>query len=177
MNIAVFGSAACDPQQQHIDSAYRLGTVIAQRGHTLVTGGCVGIPSYAIAGAFEHNGETHGYFPVDSEDQIHSLARIYNNDTADHYTTKTFLRGFSKRSIAIVENVDAVVMVNGRMGTLSEFTMAVEENVPIVIMKGSGGVTEHIETILNMVGRDISERLYFAGTPEEAMSWIENFNK
>jgi len=130
----------------------------------------------AWAAAFENSGETHGYFPVNTEEEIHSLAGTYNNDTAEYYTAKTFLRGFSKRSLAIVENVDAVIIVNGRMGTLSEFTMAVEEGLPIVIMKGSGGVTEHIKTILAMVGRDISDRLYIADSPAEAIEWLENIS-
>ncbi|MCB9808848.1 LOG family protein [Candidatus Nomurabacteria bacterium] len=174
MNIAIFGSALSDPEQKNITLASHMGREVAKRKHTLVTGGCVGIPSYAIAEAFNNNGETHGYFPVHKEEEIHNLAHIYNNDTSENYTQKIFLRGFSKRSIAMIENVDAVIIINGRMGTLSEFAMAIEEGLPIVVMNGSGGITDHIKEILAMTGRSDYEKIFFTDSATLAIDWIES---
>jgi len=173
MKIALFGSAAVDSSQKHSAIAQEIGKEVSQRKHILITGGCVGIPSHAVQSAFSNRGETHGYFPVDNEQDIHGLAGVYNNDTQDHYTSKTYLRGFSKRSVAMLENSDAVIIVNGRMGTLSEFAMAVEEGLPIVVMEESGGIANHIKTILTMTGRDITDQIYFANNAHDAISWIE----
>jgi len=52
-----------------------------------------------------------------------------------------------------VRSCDAVVMVGGRIGTLNELTIAIEERKPIGVLLGSGGMTEEVEYVLKAAKR------------------------
>ena len=54
----------------------------------------------------------------------------------------------------MLKYVDAVIVINGRMGTLSEFTMAVEEGIPALVLKNTGGIADHLDYILGVVKKE-----------------------
>lgn len=62
--------------------------------------------------------------------------------------------GFTARSLEFINTVDALIMISGRMGTLSEFTIAFEEKVPIFVLKGYGGVSDKIEEIISYANKE-----------------------
>jgi hypothetical protein len=44
---------------------------------------------------------------------------------------------------------DIVIIFGGGMGTLNEFTIAYDEGKVIGVIRGSGGVADHIDTIMD----------------------------
>jgi hypothetical protein len=44
-------------------------------------------------------------------------------------------------------------MVGGRIGTLNELTIAIEERKPIGVLLGSGGMTDEVEHVLKAAKR------------------------
>jgi len=44
-------------------------------------------------------------------------------------------------------------MVGGRIGTLNELTIAIEERKPIGVLLGSGGMTNEVEAVLKAAKR------------------------
>jgi hypothetical protein len=54
------------------------------------------------------------------------------------------------RDTLLIVSSDAVVSVGGRIGTLHEFTIAMETEKPIGLLRGGGGVTQEIQTILDL---------------------------
>jgi predicted Rossmann-fold nucleotide-binding protein len=55
---------------------------------------------------------------------------------------------YTGRNLLLVRSSDAVVMVGGRIGTLNEMTIAIEERKPLGVLLGSGGMTEEVEHVL-----------------------------
>ncbi|HEX3082619.1 MAG TPA: hypothetical protein VHQ86_05240, partial [Candidatus Saccharimonadia bacterium] len=60
---------------------------------------------------------------------------------------------YTGRNLLLVRSSDAVVMVGGRIGTLNELTIAIEERKPIGVLLGSGGMTEEVERVLRAAKR------------------------
>ena len=52
------------------------------------------------------------------------------------------------RDTLLITSSDAVVSIGGRLGTLHEFTIAMETDTPIGFMQGAGGVSEQIESLM-----------------------------
>jgi hypothetical protein len=44
-------------------------------------------------------------------------------------------------------------MVGGRIGTLNELTIAIEERKPVAVLLGSGGMTDEVEHVLKAAKR------------------------
>jgi len=60
---------------------------------------------------------------------------------------------YTGRNLLLVRSSDAIVMVGGRIGTLNELTIAIEERKPIGVLLGSGGMTEEVEHVLKAAKR------------------------
>jgi hypothetical protein len=43
-----------------------------------------------------------------------------------------------------------VVSIGGRLGTLHEFTIAMEAGVPIGFLQGAGGISEEVKTLMTI---------------------------
>lgn len=54
------------------------------------------------------------------------------------------------RDTLLVTSSDAVISIGGRLGTLHEFTVAMESETPIGFLQGAGGVSEEIHTIMKL---------------------------
>ena len=54
------------------------------------------------------------------------------------------------RDTLLITSSDAVVSVGGRLGTLHEFTIAMETDTPIGFLQGAGGVSLEIKTLMNL---------------------------
>ena len=48
----------------------------------------------------------------------------------------------------LITSSDAVVSIGGRLGTLHEFTIAMETDTPIGFLQGAGGVSEEIQDLM-----------------------------
>ena len=126
MKIAIFSSASAQITDDNLLLAQHIGTYLAEKGATVITGGCIGLPSIVAQAAFSRGAETIAYYPDISERELLQNEQAHNNDLTHEYTQKRFFKGFMYRSVRMVEDADGAIVFNGRFGTLSEFSIAVE---------------------------------------------------
>lgn len=151
MKIAIFSSADGNHTKENIDLAEKIGKYLAEEGVSVITGGCTGLPSIEAKSAFNHGAETIAYYPDLSERELFMNKQAHNNDIENIYSLKKFFKGFCYRSVRMIEDADGAIVFNGRFGTLSEFTVAVEEGLYIAVVEGTGGVTDEIKKLAEIV--------------------------
>jgi len=133
--------------------AAEVGRDIVRRGHLVTTGATNGLPYYAAHAAKLEGGDnisSIGFSPAASR-----LAHVKKYRLPlDVYDTILYT-GFeyTGRNLLLVRSADAVIMVGGRIGTLNELTVAIEERKPIGVVLGSGGMTEEVEYVLKAAKR------------------------
>lgn len=153
MKIAIFASASPQITYENLLLAQNIGKYLAEKGITIITGGCVGLPSAVAQSAFSAGAETIAYYPDLSERDLLQNAQAHNNDLSHKYTQKRFFKGFTYRSVRMIEDADGAIVFNGRFGTLSEFSIAVEEGLKIAVIEGTGGITDEIKKLAEIVDR------------------------
>jgi len=146
LQIGVIGGSVCTPEFRTI--AYRVGYLIAQAGAVLVCGGLGGVMEEACRGAKDAGGTTVGIIP--------SL----NPNDANPHVDVVIPTGFGlARNVLVARASDALVAVDGYVGTLSEIAFALNEGRTVV---GIGSWHLEEERISN-------GRYVHATTPEEAV--------
>ncbi len=151
--ICVSGAARGDSVEPAKQLAGEVAREIVRRGHLVVTGATRGLPYYAAKGAKAEGGEhvtSIGFSPASSR-----LAHVKKYQLPlDAFDTVLFT-GFeyTGRNLLLIRSADAVVMVGGRIGTLNELTIAIEERKPIGVLLGSGGMTDEVEHVLKAAKR------------------------
>jgi uncharacterized protein (TIGR00725 family) len=162
MKIAIFSSWLPIVSHENKILAEKIGKYLAKKDVTIVTGGCSGIPAICIESAYAHNARTIGYFPHKNEHDYHDRQHEENTHDIKYYTTAHFIHGFTARSLEMIKNVDAAIILNGRIGTLSEFGIAIEEGLPIGIIEGTGGISEMVKDIMYIAQKNSSSaEIYF----------------
>jgi len=151
--ICVSGAARGDSVEIGQELAAEVAREIVRRGHLVVTGATRGLP-YAAAKAAKIEGgrdiTSIGFSPAASR-----LAHVKKYQLPlDAFDTVIFT-GFeyTGRNLLLVRSCDAVIMIGGRIGTLNELTIAIEERKPIGVMLGSGGMTDEVEHVLKSAKR------------------------
>jgi len=126
--------------------AHQVGAEIARRGAVLATGGRFGVMEAASAGAKAAGGLTIGFLPsMDKGD-------------ANAHVDVVFPTGLGRaRNLLIARGCDALIMIGGSCGTLNELTIAYAEAKPVVLLSGSGGWADRIQTVL-YDGKYLDER-------------------
>jgi uncharacterized protein (TIGR00725 family) len=142
--------------------AYDLGVAIAKSGHILTTGATVGLPLYAAKGAMDAQGVSIGFSPAASLREHTKKYRLpigffdYINFTGMRYIG---------RDIHLVQSSDAVITVGGRMGSLHEFTTAIEARMPCGVLLGSGGLADVIPDLLERLEEPAGSIVVFDTDP------------
>lgn len=167
--ICVSGAAEtghCAPDA--LEKAEELGREIARRGMVLVTGATTGAPYWAAKGAKEAGGMVIGLSPAVSE-----LSHIKTYKLPLDYHDMIIYTGFeySGRNLLLTRSSDAVITICGRMGTLNEFTIAFEDDKPIGILEGTGGIADEIRDIITKAKRGPG-KVVFAKTPAELLDKV-----
>ena len=144
-SICISGAAAGQSVDASCGLAYELGVAIAKSGHIITTGATVGLPLYAAKGAMDAGGMSIGFSPAASLREHTKKYRLpiglfdYINFTGMRYIG---------RDIHLVQSSDALITVGGRIGSLHEFTTALEAHMPCGVLLGSGGLADVIPDIL-----------------------------
>jgi hypothetical protein len=144
-NIAVSGAAVtkscCD---NIILVSKEVGKEIARAGCILVSGATTGVPYYSAIGCKEAGGFNIGFSPAESEIEHIKRYRL----PLDAFDVMVYTGSdYTGRDIIMTKSADAVVIVCGRMGTLHEFTTAIEIRKPIGVLLGSGGIADKIQQL------------------------------
>jgi uncharacterized protein (TIGR00725 family) len=126
---------------------------IVHRDHLVVTGATRGLPYYAASAAKKAGGDhvsSIGFSPAASR-----LAHVKKYRLPLDAFDTILYTGFeyTGRNLFLVRSCDAVIMIGGRIGTLNELTIAIEERKPIGVLLGSGGMTEEVERVLKAAKR------------------------
>lgn len=144
--ICVSGAAQGQTVEYAHKLAYMLGAEIAKRGHVLLTGATSGLPQYAAAGAHENKGISIGFSPASSyRAHIKSYRLPFEEFDYINFTGMDYVG----RDIHLVRSSDAVITVGGRMGSLHEFSTAMESHKVCAVLTGSGGLADFIPTLVD----------------------------
>ena len=135
-NVAVFCSANDTIANAYFDAARELGKYLAQKGHTLVYGGCaLGLMECIARSVHENGGKTIGVVP----------GKIEENGHASEYVDELIpCENLTDRKQIMMDLSDVFVALPGGLGTLDEvFTVAASQTLNYhqkkVIMYNVGG--------------------------------------
>jgi len=138
----------CSPDA--LEKTKELGRAIAESGGVLVTGATTGAPYWGAIGAKEAGGFVIGMSPAVSEIEHLKKYKL----PIDHHDIIIYTGfGYSGRNLLLTRASDAVLVSCGRMGTLNEFTIAFEDNKPIGVLTGTGGIAEELADIMEKAHR------------------------
>lgn len=143
--ICVSGAARGESVEEGHQLAFRVGEAIAKQGHMLMTGATVGLPHYAAKGAKKAGGISVGISPAATRVEH---VRKYRLPTKEFDVILFSGLHYIGRDTLLVASSDAVISIGGRIGTLHEFTIAMEMEKPIGFLQGAGGVSSEIQEIL-----------------------------
>lgn len=148
--ICVSGAAKGVSVEQGKDLAIALGAAIAQAGHALMTGATVGLPNYAAEGYKKAGGKmSFGISPATNKVEH---VRKYRLPTEAYDVILYSGLHYVGRDALLVTSSDAVLSIGGRLGTLHEFTIAMESDTPIGFLQGAGGVSSQISSLIELAG-------------------------
>lgn len=125
----------------------KIGRDIAKNNCLLICGGKGGVMEAVCRGAKKENGIVVGILP--------SLEK----NEANPYVDIPITTGMSyARNALVVSCSDVVIVINGRIGTLSEIGLALSYGKPVVAVKNSGGVADILENEMEKIG--VKEGVY-----------------
>lgn len=75
--------------------------------------------------------------------------------------------GLMGREITNIRACDIVVIAGGRTGTLGELAIAYDEGRLVGILTGTGGITEIVEDIIRVSGKDTGACLLYDDDPKK----------
>lgn len=116
MNISVFGGSQPRKGESAYTEAMELGRLLAQHGHTVLTGGYIGTMEAVSRGAHEAGGHVIG---VTCEDIEAWRAVRPNQWVKEERRKKTLI----ERLQALIEGCDAAFVLPGGAGTLTEVAL------------------------------------------------------
>ena len=116
MNITVFGGAQPKAGSSGYEEARELGSLLAQRGHAVLTGGYMGTMEAVSRGAYEAGGHVIG---VTCED-IEAWRKTSANAWVKEERKK---KSLIERLQALIEDCDAAIALAGGAGTLTEISL------------------------------------------------------
>lgn len=161
--ICISGAAKGKSVEEGRVLAEAAGAAIAKGGHTLMTGATVGLPNYAAL-AYKAAG---GHMSVGISPAASKIEHVmkYRLPTEAYDTILYTGLHYVGRDALLINSSDAVVSIGGRLGTLHEFTIAMETDTPIGFLQGAGGISTEIADILHAAGKSHDEDVVFADDP------------
>lgn len=170
--ICVSGAASGDTVHTSHQMAYELGKEIALAGKTLLTGATVGLPHYAARGFMsvaDSKGVSVGFSPASSFREHVATYRLptrefdYINFTSMEYVG---------RDVHLVRSCDGIITVGGRMGSLHEFSTALESRKVCGVLLGTGGLADYIPTLLKNIEAPGAKDVIFDTDPKQLVQKV-----
>ena len=134
-HIAICGSNTFESSHKSIilSIAEQCGELIAKNNCLLLCGGHGGVMAAACKGVKHAGGTSIGILPEESKEY------------ANAFVTHSLPTGLGiKRNSLLVDCADVVIAICGGWGTLNEISYAVNIGKPVVLVKGTGGIVDHI---------------------------------
>ncbi len=168
--ICVSGGAEGENAVKAYELARKVGEAVAKRGHVLITGATTGVPFEAALACKKAGGSNIGFSPAGTPREHQKKFRLpMDPKIFDHiiYTEA----GYAGRNLLMVRSADATIMIDGRIGTLNEFTNAYEEDEIVGVLEGSGGVADLVRVILKAAGKGL-RKVVFETDPERLVEKV-----
>ncbi len=167
LQIGVMGSAADLKYSRKIEKiAEEVGELIAKKGDITVYGAEKDYDSLATAaarGAKRANGMTVGVTYGKGKD-------IWDKENNTDVLICSGLERGGGREFVLVNSCDGIIAISGGSGTMTEILIAYQLNIPIVVIKGTGGWSD------KMADKYLDNRKRFkvisTKSPEEAVNKI-----
>lgn len=178
MNITIFGGSQPKEDDAAYAEAHELGKLLAQAGHTVLTGGYIGTMEAVSRGASEAGGHVIG---VTCEEIEAWRAVRANGWVKEEWRRKTLI----ERLQALVTECDAAIALPGGPGTLTEIALTwnlmIVESMPRkpLILVGAGWRSvfdrffEEFRTYMPVNQRDL---LHFAPDVQSAVELLQVLN-
>lgn len=145
----VSGAAKGDSVEEGKHLATLAGKAIAKSGHSLMTGATTGLPNYAAYGYKQAGGKMSlGISPAATK--VEHVVK-YRLPTESYDTILYSGLHYVGRDALLINSSDAVVSIGGRLGTLHEFTIAMETRTPIGFLQGAGGIGDEIFKLMEVL--------------------------
>lgn len=177
MKVSVFGGSQPKEGDSAYADAYALGVMLAEDGHTIMTGGYIGTMEAISRGASKAGGHVVGV----TCDEIESWRPVKPNDWVKEEWRRDTL---FERLQVLVQECDAAIALPGGIGTLTEISLMwnlmIVESIhrrPLVLV-GSGwqSVFGQLFSELGIyISEQQREQLQFAENIETAVKIINNF--
>jgi uncharacterized protein (TIGR00725 family) len=137
-------------------AAYQVGLEVARRGALLISGGLGGVMEAASRGAKDGGGFVIGIIPQD------------NKGAANEFCDAIIATGIGfARDFVTAYSADAIIIVGGGAGTMIEVAAAYQKAIPIIALKGTGGMADRlVDTYID--DRKV-ERVLGESTPQRAV--------
>jgi uncharacterized protein (TIGR00730 family) len=177
MNITIFGGSHPQPGSPAYAEACELGTLLAQAGHTVLTGGYIGTMEAVSKGAAEAGGHVIGVTCAD----IEAWRAVKPNAWVKEERRFPTLEG---RLTELVRACDAAIALPGGPGTLTEIALTwnlmIIHSMPAkpLILSGAGwrsvmeSFYKSFEVYIPQRQRDLLE---FATDIQEAIKLLSNY--
>lgn len=172
--ICVSGAARGESVEEGKDLARKVGAAIAQAGHSLLTGATIGLPNFAAEGYKAAGGTMSvGISPAASKVEHVMKYRL----PLESYDTILYSGlHYIGRDALLITSSDAVISIGGRLGTLHEFTIAMESNKPIGFLQGAGGISEEIQTLMALAHPlPTGSKVVFSESSDELIKELTDF--
>lgn len=167
--ICVSGAAAGKTVEEDKDLAARIGAAIGKSGHIITTGATIGLPYYAARAAKMEGGMSIGFSPAATvREHIFKYRLPIGIFDFVNYTGLNYVG----RDAYLVLSSDAVITIGGRMGSLHEFTTALESNTVCGILTGSDGTADMISTLMDNLEAVHKENVIYDDNPERLVSKV-----
>lgn len=174
ITISISGAAEvahCGPNVIH--TAIEVGRACAREGVQLATGATSGFPNYVAQGFKEVGGFVFGLSPASTKrEHLEVYCLPLENMDATIYTGF----GFPGRDLMLVRSSDAIIIGCGRIGTIHEFTIAWESEIPIGILEGEWPTDEVIQNIIDNSNRT-NPLVVFDSDPENLVKKVVSLVK
>lgn len=168
-SICVSGAAAGKTVEEDKDLASRIGAAIAKHGHIITTGATIGLPYYAARAAKLEGGLSIGFSPASTlREHIFKYRLPIGIFDFVNYTGLNYVG----RDAYLVLSSDAVITIGGRMGSLHEFTTALESNTVCGILTGSDGTADMVEFLMNKLEGVHRDNVIYDSNPEKLVERV-----
>ena len=169
LQVGVIGSAGAEeylkewkPTVGLMKTARRIGQLLGEKGATIITGGGGGIMSEVSKEGIKKDSITVGLFN-----------NHHDRGVGDIYTvglTTGMFEGGPEFLLPLCS--DIIIAVSGGAGTLNELSVAYRNKVPVVLLKGYGGMVDKIIPLLHE-NKYLDERkrvqFFIANSADEAV--------
>lgn len=166
--ICISGAARGKSVEEGKILAEAAGRAVAVAGHSLLTGATIGLPNYA-AEAYKAAGGKMSLGISPAASKIEHVVK-YRLPTEAYDTILFTGLHYIGRDALLINSADAVISIGGRLGTLHEFTIAMETETPIGFLQGAGGISTEIMDILHAAGEAKGDITYFGENAEKLLA-------